>query len=67
MNETFPLLYLALFRGGDGEAVESNSISNGSVVVVMLARFNVLQTQLVWQASLCWERKVKMAFSPWSQ
>ena len=46
MNETSPLLYLALFRGGDGEADKSNSFPNGSVVVVMLARFNALQTQL---------------------
>jgi len=47
MNETSDLLYLALFRGGDDEADESNSFPNGSVVVVMLARFNALQTQLV--------------------
>ena len=49
MNETSPLLYLALFRGGDDEAADkSDSFPNGSVVVVMmLARFNALQTQLV--------------------
>ena len=47
-KETSPLLYLALFHGGDGEAVvKSNSPPNGSVVVVIFARFNALQTQLV--------------------
>ena len=52
MNETSDLLYLALLRGGDDETdksrfhCSSNSFPNGSVVVVMLARFNALQTQL---------------------
>ena len=47
MNETSPLLYFTLFRGGDGESGKSNSLPNWSVVVVMLTRFNALQTQLV--------------------
>ena len=74
MNETSALLNLALFRGGDDETDKalfhcpSNSFPNGSVVVVMmLARFNALQIQLVRQASLCWSRKAKMPFSPKSQ
>ena len=47
MNETSALLYLALFRGGDDETDKSgssDSFPNRSVVVVMLARFNALQS-----------------------
>ena len=56
MNGTSPLLYLVLFHGGDDETdkaqfrvpCSSKSFPNGSgsVVVVMLARFNALQIQL---------------------